>query len=397
MPKEKTTVKSVSKKVKDTPSLGGPFASSFELTKERRAQLTKLYRAMRLTRDTDDRMRKLFRAGRYYGTYFSQIGQECTTVVPAFLSKKDDFIGPSHRELGCLVGKGVPIKHMFAQVYTRSTSQDRGVMHPVFWGWTDARQITPCTCLATQAPLAAGAALSYKMRGLKNVAFCFTGEGAASKGDFHETLNFAGVHKLPLIYVVQNNWYAESVPLSIQSGNPDIESRAAGYGIAGVRVHDGNDRHVLPRGAVQTLGLREVQRLAEEVPAIPVRQQLQHGLRRAPAALDDALLLLRRGLLCAGAVQEVVASLVDPVPAELEPPLDRAERAHRIERAQTGFLGHLTPRRLLGSLPAFDVPLGESPVSVPVQDEQESNAGFGAAKHDAAGTGLPPGLPRPSH
>ncbi len=221
--------------------LGGPYVGKLKLTPERKEQLRGLYKAMRLTRDTDDRMRKLFRGGRYYGTYFSQIGQECTTVVPAFLSRTDDFIGPSHRELGCIIGKGVPVKHMFAQVYTKSTSQDRGVMHPCFWGCTDTRHVAPCTCLATQVPLAVGAALSYKMRGLKNVAFCFTGEGAASKGDFHEALNFAGVHKLPVIYTVQNNWYAESVPLSIQAGNPDIESRAAGYGIAGVRVYDGND------------------------------------------------------------------------------------------------------------------------------------------------------------
>lgn len=227
--------------IADNARLGGPYEGKIKLTAERKEQLRRLYRALRLTRDTDDRMRKLFRGGRYYGTYFSQIGEECTTVVPSFLSQKDDFIGPSHRELGCIIGKGVPVKHMFAQVYTKGTSQDRGVMHPVFWGWTETRHVVPCTCLASQVPLAVGAALSYKMRGLKNVAFCFTGEGAASKGDFHEALNFAGVHKLPVIYTVQNNWYAESVPLSIQAGNPDIESRAAGYGIAGVRVRDGND------------------------------------------------------------------------------------------------------------------------------------------------------------
>ncbi|MEP0813946.1 MAG: thiamine pyrophosphate-dependent dehydrogenase E1 component subunit alpha [bacterium] len=222
-------------------TLGGPYRDSFKLTPKRKEQLRGLYRVMRLTRDIDDRMRKLFRQGRYYGTYFSQIGQECTTTVPAFLAEKDDFIGPSHRELGCMVGKGVPTKYLFAQVYTKSTSQDRGVMHPVFFGWTDVRQITPCTCLATQVPLATGAALSYKMRGIKNVAFCFTGEGATSKGDFHESLNFCGIHRLPLVYTIQNNWYAESVPLEIQSGNPNQEQRAEGYGIEGVRVSDGND------------------------------------------------------------------------------------------------------------------------------------------------------------
>lgn len=238
----------MAKKTEDRPAgveakydLGGPYKSTFKITKERKEQLRGLYYKMRLTRDFDDRMRKLFKAGRYYGTYFSQIGQECTTVVPAFLSQKEDFFGPSHRELGCLIGKGVEPKFLLAQVYTKGTSQDRGIMHPVFWGWTDVRHITPCTCLATQVPLATGAALSYKMRGLRNVAFCFTGEGSTSKGDFHESLNFCGIHKLPLIYTVQNNWYAESVPLSIQSGNPDLEKRAPGYGIAGVRVADGND------------------------------------------------------------------------------------------------------------------------------------------------------------
>lgn len=233
--------KSKTEKREDIYDLGGPYKGKFKLTKTRKETLVKLYYFLRLTRDLDDRMRKLFRQGRFQGTFFSQIGQECTTVVPGLLAEKEDFFGPSHRELGCLIAKGVEPKVLICQVYAKSGSQDKGVMHPCFWGDTSVRQITPCTCLATQVPLAAGAALSYKMRGLPFVAYCFTGEGATSKGDFHESLNFAAIHKLPLIYTIQNNWYAESVPLSIQCGNVNLEERAEGYNIAGVRVSDGND------------------------------------------------------------------------------------------------------------------------------------------------------------
>ncbi len=209
-------------------------------TGKRKEDMKRLYYFLRLTRETDDRMRKLWRSGQMFGTFFSQIGQEATTVVPCFFLKEGDFVGVSHRDLGAFVTRGMPIEQIINQCLTRKTSQDKGIMHPVFWGWTPAKILTPCTVVASQVPVATGTALSFKMRGTDNVALMFTGEGGTSKGEWHESLNFAGVHQLPIVYIVENNWWAESVPLNLQAGVEDLSLRAKGYGFAGYRL-DGND------------------------------------------------------------------------------------------------------------------------------------------------------------
>jgi len=206
----------------------------------RKEELKKLYYLVRLTREFDDRGRKLWRQGRMEGTFFSQIGQEATTVVPTFFTEKNDFIGPQHRELGAIITKGCPLELLASQVLSRPTSQDKGKCHPVFWGWTEGNFLAPCTLMAAQTGVAVGAALSFKMRGIKNLAINFSGEGGTSKGQWHEAVNFASVHKLPVVFIVQNNWWAESVPLRLQAGNENISQRAIGYGIEGFRV-DGND------------------------------------------------------------------------------------------------------------------------------------------------------------
>lgn len=202
--------------------------------------LRRIYHFLKKTRELDTRMKILFRQGQFEGTYFSSIGEEATTVVPTFFLRKDDFIGPSHRELGAFVTRGYPTRMILAQLYARADSEDRGHNHPGHWGWKDGFILAHCPLMASQIPVATGAALSYELRGLDRVAMTFFGEGASSKGAFHESLNFAGVHRLPVVYICQNNFYAESVPIHLQAGNTDVSSRAVGYGITGVRT-DGND------------------------------------------------------------------------------------------------------------------------------------------------------------
>ncbi len=209
--------------------------SSDELT-----EIREIYYYSRLTRDLDDKMRKVFRSGQMLGTFFSQIGQEGCDVPLVYFFRGRDFIGPSHRDMGAHVARKTPLDMMFAQVLTKGESQDRGKMHPIFFGWTPNAVMVPCTILGSQAPVAVGAALSFKITGLDNIAVFFGGEGGAAKGDWHEALNFAGIHKLPFICVVQNNWWAESVAVEYGAGNLNIASRAAGYGMKGYRM-DGND------------------------------------------------------------------------------------------------------------------------------------------------------------
>ena len=169
---------------------------------------------------------------------------EASVVVPAFFCEPMDFVGITHRELGCFLVKGMPMEMIFAQIFSREVSEEQAKTPPFFWGWTPARILRHSSVLASQIPLATGAALAYKMQGVNGVSLCYFGEGTTAKGDFHESLNFAGVHKLPIVFVCLNNWYAESLPINLTSAVEDLSSRAKGYGFEGVRV-DGNDTPLL--------------------------------------------------------------------------------------------------------------------------------------------------------
>ena len=192
------------------------------------------------TRTFDARMRRLFRQGRFEGTFYSQIGQEACDVVIAAQMEKEDFVGPSHRDLGASVGKGVPLTALAAQVYNRVDSPDGGrytachYWHPEYW------VMQPSTSIMMNWIAATGAAFGFKMLKKKNVAAAFGGDGATAHGDFHEGCNFAGVHKLPIVYVIQNNLWAESLPLSLTTALTDLSHRADAYGFPGVSI-DGND------------------------------------------------------------------------------------------------------------------------------------------------------------
>ena len=204
------------------------------------AQLRDLYALLLRTRLLDERMRKLFKAGRFAGTYFSAVGQEATTVAPTFALRPTDWIAPSHRELGALVARGVPVETILAQVYARRNSPDKGKSHPCHYSAPEHRFFTPASTVAGNTVVGVGIALAFKIKGEDSVVVAFFGEGATSRGGWHEAMNFAGVHKLPVLFMCQNNLWAESVPAALQSAITDYADRAKAYGIPGVVV-DGND------------------------------------------------------------------------------------------------------------------------------------------------------------
>jgi TPP-dependent pyruvate/acetoin dehydrogenase alpha subunit len=211
-----------------------------------------LYTNLLKTRLLDERLRKLFRQGRYAGTYFSAVGQEATTVCPTYSLRDDDIIGPSHREIGANVTKGVPLTKIVAQVYARRNSPDKGKSHPCHYGLRAKGIINPSSTLAAQTMLATGCAMGFKLMKKDNVAMAFFGEGATSEGSWHESLNYAGVHKLPVIYICQNNLWAESVPAILQSGVSKYSDKAKGYGFPGVTI-DGNDFVLVYKTAVAAI------------------------------------------------------------------------------------------------------------------------------------------------
>ena len=199
-----------------------------------------LYINLVKTRTTDERLRKLFRQGRFAGTYFSAVGQEATTVGPAYGLRKEDIIAPSHREIGAAITKGIPLEKIFAQVYARSNSTDKGKSHPCHYGDRELGVIHPSSTVASQAVIGTGCAMAFQIQKKDNVVIAFFGEGGTSRGGWHEALNFAGIHKLPVVYICQNNLWAESVPSTKQAGIENFSERAKAYGFPGVTI-DGND------------------------------------------------------------------------------------------------------------------------------------------------------------
>ncbi len=211
-----------------------------------------LYTNLLKVRLLDERLRKLFRQGRYAGTYFSAVGQEATTVGPTYGLRDDDIIGPSHREIGASVTKGVPLAKIVAQVYARSTSPDKGKSHPCHYGYRPKGVITPASTVAAQTIVGTGCAMAFKIQKKDNVVVAFFGEGATSRGGWHEALNYAGIHKLPILYICQNNLWAESVPATLQAAVEKFADRAKAYGFPGITV-DGNDIVEVHKAAVAAI------------------------------------------------------------------------------------------------------------------------------------------------
>lgn len=208
-----------------------------ELSKE---QLREMYTLLLKCRLVDERARVLFRQGKFKGNFYSGVGQEAIHVGVLYACRRSDWVGPSHRDMVAAVVKGVPVKSIIAQLFACVDSPDRGKTTPAHYGNADYHIITPSSTIAAQWQLATGVAFGLKMQAKDDISFAFCGDGATSTGAWHEAVNFAAVHKLGIVYVVQNNLWAESVPLRLQSAAANLADKAAGYGMPGVVV-DGND------------------------------------------------------------------------------------------------------------------------------------------------------------
>jgi TPP-dependent pyruvate/acetoin dehydrogenase alpha subunit len=203
-------------------------------------RLRQLYAAMLKCRTMEERIRILFKQGKFSGNYYAAIGQEAIEVGAAIDLRPTDTIGPSHRDFIANLIKGTPLKFMISQLYARKTSPDQGRSSPAHCGYAPLNIITPASTIAAQLNIATGVALGLKMQKKDDIAMAFCGDGATSLGFWHEAMNFAGVRKLPIVYVVQNNRWAESVGLKHQTAIEDLAIRAQGYGFPGITV-DGQD------------------------------------------------------------------------------------------------------------------------------------------------------------
>jgi pyruvate dehydrogenase E1 component alpha subunit len=205
-------------------------------------QIQELYEWMVLARIFDEKAYKLQREGRL-GTYASIRGQEAAQVASAFALKSTDWMFPTFRESGASFVRGLPPR-MILQYWS---GDERGSLIP------DGLNDFPITIpVGTQIPIGAGAAWGAKLRGDKVAVLVYLGDGATSKGDFHEGLNFAGVFSLPVVFFCQNNHWAISVPLGSQTAASTLAQKAVAYGFPGVQV-DGNDAFAVYKAAHEAL------------------------------------------------------------------------------------------------------------------------------------------------
>jgi 2-oxoisovalerate dehydrogenase E1 component alpha subunit len=200
-----------------------------------------MFEVMLLARILDERQWILNRQGRE-AFHISCQGHEGSGVGSAFALDRDlDVMVPYYRSLAAVLAFGVAPLDVFLSALAKADDpMSGGRQMPAHYGLARARILTSGSSVATQIPHATGAALASKIRGDGGVSIVYFGDGASSKGDFHEGLNFAAIHKLPAIFVCENNHYAISVPSSKQMAVPSVADRAMGYGIFGASI-DGTD------------------------------------------------------------------------------------------------------------------------------------------------------------
>ncbi|HEY4025967.1 MAG TPA: thiamine pyrophosphate-dependent dehydrogenase E1 component subunit alpha [Candidatus Dormibacteraeota bacterium] len=204
-------------------------------------KLQRMYRHMVLARALDRRMWVLNRQGRAPFVISGQGHEAAQVGAAAAMRPGIDWLAPYYRDLAFCIALGMTARDFMLGVFARACDPSSGGRQmPSHFGLRRARIITTSSVVATQVPHAAGIAYAAKARRLDEVVVACVGEGSTSKGDWHEALNFAAVHRLPFICIVQDNDYAISVPHRLQMGVETVAERARGYGMAGATV-DGGD------------------------------------------------------------------------------------------------------------------------------------------------------------
>jgi 2-oxoisovalerate dehydrogenase E1 component alpha subunit len=292
--------------------------------------LLDMYWQMLRSRRLDERCWVLHRQGKI-AFHISGMGHEAIQVAMAFAIRPGyDYALPYYRDLAFNLAMGYTPREFMLAVFGKQGETTSGARQmPSHWGSKRLNIVSGSSPVATQVPQAAGMALAIKLRGEDRVAITDLGEGSTSEGDFYEGLNWAGVHKLPLICVVQNNIYAISVPVGMQMAIPNVADRAPMFGIAGA-ICDGNDvlaSYRTVKEAVERARAGDGGTLIEAKTYRPVphssddddrtyrsREEVEQWKRRDPIARFQAY-LLEKGILTQARLEEYEAQARDEIDA----------------------------------------------------------------------------------
>jgi pyruvate dehydrogenase E1 component alpha subunit len=285
-------------------------------------RLLEMYEVMVRCRVFDERAFKLQRQGRL-GTYPQILGQEATQCIPPLLLEKKDWLVPTYRGQGAYFARGMDMKNSL--LYWGG--DDRGVDFP-----KDQNDLIFAIPVASHLTQAAGLAWASNLQKKGQVVLCYLGDGASSKGDFHEAANFAGVYNLPLILLIENNQWAISVPRKAQCKAGTLAQRAFAYGIAGLQV-DGNDplavyaaseeamKRARTGGGATVLECVTYRRghhtTADDAGRYRTEQEVQEWEKKDPIARLEKY-LLGKGVLSATAVADVRRKSEETVQAAID-------------------------------------------------------------------------------
>ena len=201
--------------------------------------LISFYKNLLLSRMIEEKMLVLLRQGKI-SKWFSGIGQEAISVGVTMAMQPDEWIMPLHRNLGVFTARNMPLNKLFKQWQGSKDGYSKGRERSFHFGSNQHHICGMISHLGPQMAIADGVALAYKLSDSNKVAVAFTGDGGTSEGDFHEALNVAAVWDLPVIFVIENNGYGLSTPISEQFRCFNLVEKARGYGMEGIQI-DGNN------------------------------------------------------------------------------------------------------------------------------------------------------------
>lgn len=205
-----------------------------------REDLLAIYRSMLITRGIEERGHILYKQGKIPGSFYTGRGNEAAAVGVGAAMGPNDVGTPLHRDMGVHITRGVEPWRIFAQYMGRADGPTRGRDGNVHMASPELGLHPMVSHLPAMLPVATGMALAFRIRDDKRVAVGWFGEGSSARGDAHESMNFAGVRRLPMVFVCDNNQWAYSTPTYLSFAVEHIADRAAGYGFEGVVV-DGTD------------------------------------------------------------------------------------------------------------------------------------------------------------
>ena len=204
------------------------------------ALLKRIHEVMVLTRAVEDRMVAMYKGGDLLGSLYTGHWHEAISVGAASTLRPDDYMAPIHRDLGAHLWRGMEPWQVMASFMGKATSPTGGRDGTLHYGRLDLGVYNLPSHIPANFPVATGMAFASKYRDQDRVCLAFCGDGSTSRADFHESLTMASVLKLPNVFVIENNQFAYSTPLRMQSNSETFAAKAVGYGIPGVTV-DGTD------------------------------------------------------------------------------------------------------------------------------------------------------------